>query len=189
MTSTASLIYAEHMGEDFDTSCFGLKPVHVRSVAGLIFICLAAEAPADIDEMDRVMTPYLAPHDLRNMQNGGLRRPHRKAATGSSRWRTTANAITAPANHPELTIPLFAYGFGFAPGQMDETELAQAARYDNWSSNPHARWESCGIPSAEIDHLDDLVTGFRTQRLPIDQSGESQTLDTRVASKQAARRA
>ena len=28
-------------------------------------------------------------------------------------------------NHPELTVPLFAYGFGFAPEEMDETERAE----------------------------------------------------------------
>jgi Rieske 2Fe-2S family protein len=38
------------------------------------------------------------------------------------------------------------------------------------------------LPSVEIDRLSD-VTGFRTQRLPLDRSGESQTLDAKVASK------
>ena len=28
-------------------------------------------------------------------------------------------------NHPELTVPLFAYGFGFAPEEMDETDRGQ----------------------------------------------------------------
>jgi Rieske 2Fe-2S family protein len=176
------LIYAEHMGEDFDKSCFGLKKVHVRSIAGLIFICLAAEAPADIDALDRVMTPYLAPHDL----------PNTKIAASvdlieKGNWKLTLEnnreCYHCSGNHPELTIPLFAYGFGFAPGQMDETELAQAARYEELVVASHARWESCGIPSAEVDHLDDCITGFRTQRLPIDQSGESQTMDTKVASR------
>jgi Rieske 2Fe-2S family protein len=39
------------------------------------------------------------------------------------------------------------------------------------------------LPSAEIERLADLVTGFRTQRLPLDRDGESQTLDAKVASK------
>ena len=54
------LIFANHMGEDFDRSCRGLKTVHIRSVAGLLFICLADEAPTDIDDMAATMTPYLA---------------------------------------------------------------------------------------------------------------------------------
>ncbi|HTH99311.1 MAG TPA: aromatic ring-hydroxylating dioxygenase subunit alpha [Acidisoma sp.] len=174
------LIYAEHMGAEFDKSCFGLKPVHVRSIEGLIFICLAKEPPADIDEMARVMTPYLAPHDIRNTKVAAsvdlIERGNWKLTLENNR-----ECYHCAGNHPELTIPLFAYGFGFAPGQMDETELEQAARYDQLVVESHARWESCGVPSAEVDHLDDLITGYRTQRLPIDQSGESQTMDTRVA--------
>ncbi|GAB0114344.1 aromatic ring-hydroxylating oxygenase subunit alpha [Acidisoma sp. C75] len=175
-----SLIYAEHMGADFDKSCFGLKKVHVRSVEGLIFICLAKEAPSDIEDLAAAMAPYIAPHDVRNTK---------VAATvdliEKGNWKLTMEnnreCYHCAGNHPELTIPLFAYGFGFAPGSMDEQELAQAARYDQLVTESHARWESCGIASAEIDHLDDRIAGFRTQRLPIDQSGESQTLDTRVA--------
>jgi Rieske 2Fe-2S family protein len=45
-----------------------------------------------------------------------------------------------------------------------------------------AQWEAMSLPSVEVDRLSD-VTGFRTQRLPLDRSGESQTLDARVASK------
>jgi Rieske 2Fe-2S family protein len=176
------LLYAEHMGAEFDTSCFGLKPVHVRSVAGLVFICLAAEAPADIDAMEAAMTPYLAPHDLRNCKvaasNDLIERGNWKLTMENNR-----ECYHCSGNHPELTIPLFAYGFGFAPGQMDELELQQAARYEDLVVQSTARWESGGIPSAEVDHLDDRITGFRTQRLPIDQTGESQTLDTKVASR------
>jgi Rieske 2Fe-2S family protein len=87
------------------------------------------------------------------------------------------------ANHPELTIPLFAYGFGFSPKTLDEDELEQAKRYEDLVKDAHARWEASGLPSREIDHLADRVTGFRTERLPIDQSGQSQTMDTKVACK------
>ena len=38
------LLFAEHMGKDFDTSCHGLKAVHVRSLEGLIFICLCGRS-------------------------------------------------------------------------------------------------------------------------------------------------
>jgi len=44
-------------------------------------------------------------------------------------------------------------------------------------------WEACGLPSSELEHLDDRVTGYRTERLPLDQSGQSQTLDTLAASR------
>jgi len=46
-----TLIHVEHMGADFDKREHGLKKVHVRSLEGLIFICLADEPPADFEKM------------------------------------------------------------------------------------------------------------------------------------------
>src|SRR5919202_3884923 len=60
------LLVAEHMGESFDKSCFGLKPVNVKNLAGLLFVCLADDPPSDFDDMARVMEPYIAPHDVKN---------------------------------------------------------------------------------------------------------------------------
>ena len=43
-TLDGKLAYAEHMGAGFDKRAHGLKPVHVQSLAGLLFICLADAA-------------------------------------------------------------------------------------------------------------------------------------------------
>ena len=32
-----------------------------------------------------------------------------------------------------------------------------------------------------VEHLDDMVTGFRAERLPLDRAGESHTIDTKAA--------
>ncbi len=176
------LIFANHMGEDFDKSCRGLKPVHLRSIAGLLFICLAGAPPADIEDLARDMTPYLEPHDV----------PNCKVAKAvdlieAGNWKLTLEnnreCYHCSANHPELTIPLFAYGFGFSPRTLNDSEREQADRYGCMVSDLHGRWEATGLPSREIEHLADRVTGFRTERLPIDHHGESQTLDTKVASR------
>src|SRR5699024_11424795 len=46
------LIHASAPGEaDFAKGCFNLKRAHAREVAGLIFVCLADEPPADFDEV------------------------------------------------------------------------------------------------------------------------------------------
>jgi Rieske 2Fe-2S family protein len=84
-------------------------------------------------------------------------------------------------NHPELTVPLFAYGFGFAPEELDETERANAERYACMLKDKHTEWEADGLPSREVEHLDDMATGFRTERLPLDGEGESHTIDTKAA--------
>jgi Rieske 2Fe-2S family protein len=174
------LIHADHMGADFDRSCNGLKPVHIRSVAGLLFICLAADAPDDIDYLAAKMTPYLKVHDLPNAK---IVKTVDLIEKGN--WKITMEnnreCYHCGANHPELTIPLFAYGFGFSPQTLDETELQQAQRYADLVTANHDKWEAAGVPSREIDHLADRITGFRTERLPIDRAGQSQTLSTEVA--------
>jgi Rieske 2Fe-2S family protein len=63
---SGKLVHAKHMGDAFDPAAHSLKPVHLRSLAGLVYICLAPEPPADFDEVAARMTPYLAPHGLAN---------------------------------------------------------------------------------------------------------------------------
>ncbi|KTR05407.1 (Fe-S)-binding protein [Aureimonas ureilytica] len=177
---SGALIHAEHMGEGFDRKCHGLKPVHVRSLEGLIFICLAEEPPADFDEMAAAMGPYIAPHNIREAK---IAYQHDLIEPGN--WKLTMEnnreCYHCGANHPELTVPLFAYGFGFAPEELDEAEREQAARYGCLVTDSHRAWENEGIPSRMLEHLDDMVTGYRTERLPLDGDGESHTMDTKAA--------
>jgi Rieske 2Fe-2S family protein len=177
-----ALLFANHMGEDFEKACLGLKPIRLRSVAGLLFVCLSPDPPADFEAMDEAMTPYLAPHDI-----PGAKVAHAVDLIEDCNWKLTMEnnreCYHCAGAHPELTISLFAYGFGFSPRSMNAAELEEADRYSAMVADLHARWEGAGLPSREIEHLSDRVTGFRTERLPIDQFGESQTLDTRVASR------
>ena len=89
-----SLIYAEGQSPSFDKTQFGLKQVHVRTVAGLIFVCLAEEPPADFDEVAAVLEPYLRRTASRRRRSR-TRPTSSRRATGSSSWRTTASATTA----------------------------------------------------------------------------------------------
>ncbi len=176
------LKFANHMGSSFDPSCHGLKPVHVRSLSGLLFICLSRDAPADIDELDTAMRPYLQAHGIRDC----------KVAASTDliehgNWKLTMEnnreCYHCIANHPELTISLSAHHFGFEPGSLKQSERDQAERYLQMVKRVQGEWEACGLPSVELEHLDDRVTGYRTERLPLDQSGQSQTLDTLAASR------
>lgn len=176
------LLHAPNMGEDFNPSCRGLKPVHIRSVSGLLFVCLGNDPPADIEEMATAMAPYLAPHDLRNCK---VARQIDLIEHGN--WKLTIEnnreCYHCAANHPELTVPLFEFGFGFAPDANDPHKIEQAQQYACLVAARHDAWEASGLPSREIEHLADRVTGYRTERLPLDREGESHTRDTRVASR------
>ncbi|RAE69085.1 aromatic ring-hydroxylating dioxygenase subunit alpha, partial [Burkholderia multivorans] len=57
------LISAGAQAPGFDPACFSLRSVSVRTIAGLIFVCLGHE-PDDIDEVADVIAPYIAPHDI-----------------------------------------------------------------------------------------------------------------------------
>ena len=174
------LIHADHMGGDFDPGCHGLKPVHLKSLEGLLFGCLSEDPPDDFDAMAAAMTPYLAPHGLRDTKVA-----FEMDIVEPGNWKITMEnnreCYHCAVNHPELTVPLFAYGFGFAPEQLDAAGRVQADRYACLLDDSHAGWEAKGFPSRTLEHLDDRATGFRTQRLPLDGAGESHTLSTEVA--------
>jgi Rieske 2Fe-2S family protein len=170
------LIVSPHMGDGFERCGYSLKSVHLESLAGLLFICLAPERAPGFEAMRAALTPYIAPHDI----------PNCKVAFQSDliehgNWKLTMEnnreCNHCSANHPELTVPLLEYGFGYQPSSEN---LEEVQAFNALLAREHQRWQACGLPSAEIERLRE-VTGFRAVRLPIAQSGESQTVDTKVA--------
>jgi glycine betaine catabolism A len=176
------LLFAEHMGRDFDVTCHGLKPVHLRNLEGLVFVCLADEPPTDFDDMARAMGPYLAPHGLRDAKVA-----KQIDIVEEGNWKLTMEnnreCYHCAANHPELTLSLFAEGFGYDPQDLDDAGLAQAQAYQAVCDAFESDWTRAGMPYRLVEHLDGRPTGFRAQRLVIDRAGESQTMDTRAASR------
>jgi glycine betaine catabolism A len=172
------LIHHPHMGEDFENCKFGLRPVHLETVAGLIFICLAEKPPAGFEELRRALAPYVAPHDIANCKVA-----FQSDLIEEGNWKLTMEnnreCNHCAANHPELTVPLLEFGFGYQPSAEN---TAQVEEFRQLLTREHDRWQACGLPSAEIERLTE-VNGFRAVRLPIAQSGESQTVDTKVASR------
>ena len=56
---------AREMPKSFDRSKHGLKPVHVETAGGVIYICLDS-SPPDFEDFKRSIEPLLAPHNLSN---------------------------------------------------------------------------------------------------------------------------
>jgi Rieske 2Fe-2S family protein len=170
------LIHNEHMGENFEHCRFNLKTVHLQSLAGLLFICLADTPPAGFEEMRAALQPYIAPHDIANSKVA-----FQADIIEAGNWKLTMEnnreCNHCSANHPELTIPLLEYGFGYQPTPQN---IGKMEEFNQLLAREHGRWESCGLPSTAVEQLE-RTTGFRAVRLPIAQHGESQTIDTRIA--------
>lgn len=174
------LIHAENPPACLEQGEYGLKPVHVRSLVGLIFICLADEPPLDFDSMAAAVAPYLEVYQLQNCK---IARQIDLIERGN--WKLTMEnnrECYHCGNHPELTRSMFSF-FGYKPNGMSATELAEFERFKAAEAGFISTWRELELPWQAVELLDERATAFRVERLPLAGEGESYTMDTKVASK------
>jgi Rieske 2Fe-2S family protein len=172
--TAGNLRHAESSAPGFDRSRYPLRPVHVRSVAGLLFACLADDPPADFDEFAATVTPYLAPHDL----------AHTKVAaqldwTEDGNWKLVMENNRECAHcggHPELTRAFFPV-YAYTEAEIGPRLRPAWDRYHRVRDEFRARCTSLGLPWAAAEDLEGPATAFRIEREPLDQAGESFTMD------------
>ena len=158
-----------------------LKSVHVKQLAGLIFVCLADEPPDDFDAMAQRMTPYLAPHGLTRAKVA-----RQVDIIEHGNWKLTIEnnrECFHCSGHPELLCSLFDFFGEIDEGRMSAQERAAYARYQSARPELEAIWARAGLPWRCIEELQGRPTAFRTERLVLDGAGESMTPDTRIASR------
>lgn len=179
---TGELFAAPHMGRDFDKALHHLKPVHVRSIGGLLYVCLWGDPPQDIETLAEVMEPRLAPYDLRNAKIA-----FETDLVEDGNWKlvmeNNRECYHCASNHPELSLSFHASDFGFDPEDLSPQERAEICRHDAEYAEQRRRWDAMGLPHAAVEHVVGKVTNFRTERLLIAGAGESQTPDARAASR------
>lgn len=173
------LMFADAQAPGFDKKCFSLRPVALRTIAGLIFICLADEPPADIDEVAAIVTPYLEPHGL-----GNAKVAKQTDLIENGNWKLTMEnnrECYHCGGHPELLNVFFPI-WGFADSDAIPERLRPAtARYRQATDEMTDLWRRRGLPYDRIVQLDTRTTGFHIEREPMDLAGESFTLDGTVA--------
>jgi Rieske 2Fe-2S family protein len=156
------------MDADFDPSQHGLNPVHCRELDGLVYICLAEEAPSFEDFVEETAR-YLAPHDLTNS-----RIAHESTIIENGNWKlvweNNRECYHCAANHPSLTRTF-----------PEDPKLSGGVGGEGMSGvlDGHvARCERAGAPSAfKIDPMG----RWRFSRIPLLDKAESYTLDGKVA--------
>ena len=162
------LIWARDMAADFDPSKHGLKPVHCRNVAGLIYICLASEAP-NFDTFAETVTPYLAVHDLSNakvaFQSTIIENGNWKLV-----WENNRECYHCAGNHPDLCRTY--------PEDPSITGVNPDGTFPEKVEKHFSRLEAAGMPSRFRLAEDGQ---FRVARMPLLDGAESATMDGKIA--------
>jgi Rieske 2Fe-2S family protein len=147
------LLFARDMQKPFDPQQLGLKPVACESAGGYVWICLA-ESPPDFATFARMMTPYFAPHDLKNAKVA-----HESVIIEKGNWKlvweNNRECYHCLPNHPELcrTFPEASAVSGIAGAESDP-EITK-----HWT-----RMEAAGLPS-HFHMADDGK--YRMTRVPL----------------------
>ncbi|MGC5249398.1 aromatic ring-hydroxylating oxygenase subunit alpha [Gordonia sp. DT219] len=173
------LMFADAQAPGFDKKCFSLRPVAVRTIAGLVFICLADDPPTDIDEVAGIVEPYLAPHHLATAkvakQTDLLENGNWKLAMENNRECYHCDG------HPEL-LNVFFPTWGYSDADAIPDRLRPVTdRYRAATAEMVDVWQRLGLLYVRIAQLDSRPTGFHIEREAMDLAGESFTLDGTAA--------
>ncbi|MCA1406750.1 aromatic ring-hydroxylating dioxygenase subunit alpha [Ensifer sp. IC3342] len=162
------LIWANDMGPDFDGSKHGLKPVNLRNLEGLIYICLS-ETPPDFEAFAELVRPYLAIHDLNDAKVAYTSTIVEKG-NWKLVWENNRECYHCSSNHPALcrSFPLDPNVAGVSPDGSVSDVLQ--AHFD--------RCEASGAP-AQFRIAGDGQ--YRLARMPLQEKALSYTLDGKAA--------
>ncbi|MBR9821818.1 MAG: aromatic ring-hydroxylating dioxygenase subunit alpha [Rhodobacteraceae bacterium] len=162
------LLWARDMGADFDASSHGLSPVHCRVLSGLVYICLADEAP-DFDTFAQTVTPYLAIHDLSEAKVA-----HQSTIVENGNWKlvweNNRECYHCAGNHPSLCRTF--------PEDPTISGVAADGKFPEKVESHFNRLEAAGAPSRfKLDPQGQ----FRIARMPLLDGAESYTMTGKIA--------
>jgi Rieske 2Fe-2S family protein len=161
------LLFAKNMGEDFDRTLIGLKPVACEVAAGYIFISLA-ERPTDFSDFRGHVQAYLAPHNLDDSKVA-----FETTIVESGNWKlvleNNRECYHCATSHPELLRTISEFD--------GPTDPRYGGEYAEKCSADEARWRAFGLMVDPVDH--DPI--YRMVRAAFEK-GESFTMSGRPAS-------
>jgi len=157
------LFAGTEMGADFDMQQYALKPVHVKSAGGYIFISLA-EHPPEIDEFLHTLEHYMEPYDMENtkvaVESRLLEQANWKLVIENNRECYHCNG-----SHPELLNTLLEWD--------DVTDPRASQAFKDQVAACTRRWDADNIPYAHASF------GLRNRivRMPLLEGTVSMTMD------------
>jgi Rieske 2Fe-2S family protein len=160
------LLFAGNMGDDFDKSQHGLKPVHCEVVNSYIYVCVADVAP-DFDVFREAVSPFITPHNLDDckvaFESNLIEKGNWKLVFENNR-----ECYHCDGTHPEL-MNSFVENLSVAGvGGEEDPELTA-----HWN-----RCEAAGMPSRLVM---DQAGRFRMTRIPLSAGAISYTMDGKPA--------
>ncbi|RJE84980.1 aromatic ring-hydroxylating oxygenase subunit alpha [Paracoccus onubensis] len=161
------LLWARDMGPDFNPADHGLGAVQCREFQGMVYICLANQAP-DISLLEAKAAEYMAPHDT-----ASLKVAHQSRIVEQGNWKlvmeNNRECYHCSSNHPELCVTF-----------PDDPNLILAADdgVENIGTRHIERCEAAGLPSK---YLIDPQEQWRFVRVPFVGEAVSYTMDGKPA--------
>jgi len=157
------LFAGTEMGADFDMAQYSLKPVHVKTAGGYIFVSLADEPP-EIDEFLRTLEHYMEPYDMENTKVAVESRLMEQA-----NWKlvieNNRECYHCNGSHPELLNTLLEWD--------DVTDPRASQAFKDQVAACTKRWDADNIPYAHASF------GLRNRivRMPLLEGTVSMTMD------------
>jgi Rieske 2Fe-2S family protein len=162
------LLRARDTSEDFDPAQHGLKPVQLREVAGLIYVCLS-DSPPDFDAFAHDAWPYLEIHDLTEAKvaytTTSIEHGNWKLV-----WENNRECYHCGSNHPALSrsFPL-------------DPEVAGVQADGGVSARLQAHFDRCAAAGAPAQFLLSADGQYRLARMPLEEGALSFTMDGKAA--------
>lgn len=172
-----ALRHAPNLPENEDPSCLGLRKVAIRVIAGLVFLCLAADPPNDIDDFAQRLTPYLAPHKL-----GSTKVASQVDIIESGNWKLVMENNRECYHcdgHPELSASFFPT-YGLATEDVPDSLRAAHDKFLLAETDLQVRCDELGLPKTVQEDLVGPNVAYRFGREALDGAGESFSLSGRV---------
>jgi Rieske 2Fe-2S family protein len=159
---------APHMGGDLARDGLGLRPVHLRELAGLLFVCFA-DSPPPFDDAVAAVEPQLGPHQLARTRVAA-RYHYDVAANWKMLVENNRECYHCRVNHPEFCQSNYDLG-----GSGD---TRTSARYTAALAARRLAWEAQGLSPVDVSF--DRGGWFRVARLPLRDGYRTESLSGRL---------
>jgi len=163
------------MQDDLDKSQFSLRPVHVREIEGLIYFCLANDAP-DFEPTHRFMAPLLRPQGF-NKAKVAKTVDYFVKANWKLVWENNRECYHCNLNHPQYIKANFDHYNADDTTPRVREEIASAVAHNE------GKWAAAGLGvthtqtgMAKFPDADNNVW-FSANRTPLAEGYVSETMD------------